>query len=107
MQLINVSAIQGMIAWYLKANKGSTELNRCLLILQQFIMYYNSDGIEKLLKNPTKIKNLQSHYCNQLQKYLKTLHSPQVANILFAKAIMLIHETQRAHDLSKQRLKLM
>ena len=76
-------------------------------MLEQFILFYNSDGIEKLLKNPTKIKNLQAYYCNQLQKYLKTLHSAQVANILFVKAVMLIHETQRAHDLSKQRLRLM
>ena len=76
--------------------------------LIQRILIYNSDGIEeKLLKNPTKIRNLQAHYCNLMHKYLKSIHPPNVTNILFGKAVMLIQETQRAHDLSKLRLKFM
>ena len=99
--------LQGIINWYLKANKGSTKRDNCLLVLMQFILLYNTDGIEKHLKEPKKIKDLQGHYCNLLQKYLKSYHAPEVANVLFAKGVMLVHETQRAHDLSKQRLKLM
>ena len=72
----------------------------------QFILLYNTDGIEKTLKDPAKIKDLQGFYCNMLQKYLKSYHTREVANILFAKGIMLVHETQRANDLSLQRLKL-
>ena len=71
----------------------------------QRILVYNTDSIEKFLKNPTKIKNLQAHYCSQMQKFLRSSHSPAVTNILFGKAVMLIQETQRAHDLAKLRLK--
>ena len=97
---------QGIVNWYLKVGKGSSKLDKCLFILIQLILLYNSDGIENQLMHPSKIKDLQANYSNLLHRYLKSYHSSSVANILFSKGLMLVHETQRAYDLSKHRLKL-
>ena len=77
------------------------------MVLINLIFLYNIDGIEDKLKNTEKIKDLQANYCSLLHKYLKSKHSPEVANIMFGKGLMLIHETKKAYDLSQQRLKLM
>ena len=76
------------------------------MILMLLVFLYNCDGIEKQLKHPQRVKELHEHYCKLLHKYIKSIHNPQVANVLFGKGLMLIHETQRAYQLSLQRLQL-
>ena len=94
--------------WYLKLIANQTyKLDKCLMILMHLVFLYNSDGgIEKQLKHPQKVKELHEHYCKLLHKYIKSIHKAEVANVLFGKGLMLIHETQRAHELSLQRLKI-
>ena len=93
---------QAIINWYMKVG----HLPKCLFLLIQLILLYNSDGIEEQLKHATKIKDLQAYYSKVLHRYLKSYHNPAVANILLGKGLMLVHDTQRAYDLSKYRLKL-
>ena len=97
--------------WYLKLiklnGKQSNKIDKCLMILMHLVFLYNSDGgIERQLKHPQKVKELHEHYCKLLHKYIKSIHKAEVANVLFGKGLMLIHETQRAHELSLQRLKI-
>jgi len=97
--------------WYLKLiklnGKQSNKIDKCLMILMHLVFLYNIDGgIERQLKHPQKVKELHEHYCKLLHKYIKSIHKAEVANVLFGKGLMLIHETQRAHELSLQRLKI-
>ena len=94
----------GIVNWYLTVENGSPKLDKCLMILVQLIFLYNSDGMNRLI-NSQKVKSLQANYSNLLYRYLKSCHEPALANILFGKGLMLIHETQRAHELLQQRLK--
>ena len=96
--------------WYNYAQNGgkTTQIDKCLMILVQLILLYNVDkSMERLLRNPKAIKNLQAQYAKLLHKYLVSKHTRPVANALFGKGLMLIHDLQRAHDLYQQRLKLM
>ena len=95
--------------WYKYAQNGEEILiDKCLIILIHLILLYNVDkNIEKLLKNSKEIKKLQVQYANLLHKYLVSKHKRQVANAIFGKGLMFVHDLQRAHDLYQQRLKLM
>ena len=98
---------ESMQYWYQKLTHHNTsQVNKCLMILMHLVFLYNCDGIEKQLKHPQRVKELHEHYCKLLHKYIKSIHNPQVANVLFGKGLMLIHETQRAYQLSLQRLQL-
>ena len=77
-----------------------------LIVLLQLILLYNSDGIEPQLKDLTKVQKLQSYYAKLLHKYLKSKLEDGIANTLFSRGIMFVHDTQRAFELSTQRLKL-
>ena len=77
-----------------------------LILLLQLILLYNSDGIEPQLKDLPKVQKLQSYYAKLLHKYLKSKLEDGVANTLFSRGIMIVHDTQRAFELSMQRLKL-
>ena len=98
---------QEMTNWYCKVGKNSPKLDKCLYMLVQLILLYNSDGIEDKLKHASKIKELQANYSNLLHRYLKSQHNPAVANILLGKGLMLVHDTQRAYDFSTNRLNLL
>ena len=95
--------------WYNYAQSGEkTRINKCIFILIHLILLYNVDKkIEKMLKNPKEIKKLQVQYANLLHKYLVSKHKRQVANAMFGKGLMFIHDLQRAHDLYQQRLRLL
>ena len=82
------------------------EADNTLFLILQLILFYHSDGIESQLKDRSKVQKLQSYYAKLLHKYLKSKHEDKIANILFSKGIMLVHDTQRAFELSLQRLKL-
>ena len=72
----------------------------------QLILLYNSDGIESQLRNLQAVQNLQNCYAKLLHKYLRSKHEYHTANSLFSKGLMLVHDTQRAFELSLQRLRL-
>ena len=82
------------------------DVDPILILILQMILFYHSDGIESQLKDLPKVQKLQSYYAKLLHKYLKSKHEDNLANILFARGIMLVHDTQRAFELSMQRLKL-
>ena len=82
------------------------EADNILFLILQLILLYHSDGIESQLKDRSKVQKLQSYYAKLLHKYLKSKHEDKIANILFSKGIMLVHDTQHAFELSLQRLKL-
>ena len=94
--------------WYKYAQNGEKILiDKCLIILIHLILLYNVDkNTEKLLKNSKEIKKLQVQYANLLHKYLVSKHKRQVANVIFGKGLLFVHDLQRAHDLYQQRLKL-
>ena len=77
-----------------------------LVLLLQLVLLYNSDGIESQLKDLQAVQKLQNYYAKLLHKYLKSKHECNAANSLFSKGLMLVHDTQRAFELSLQRLKL-
>ena len=72
----------------------------------ELIFLYNTDGIENQLKDEPKVKSLQTQYAALLHKYLKSCHPENEANTLFSDGLMLIHDTERVHDLSLNKLKL-
>ena len=72
----------------------------------EVIFLYNTDGIENQLKNPKKVHRLQTQYAALLHKYLKSSHTEDLANMLFSNGLMLIHETEKVYNLSKNRLLL-
>ena len=77
-----------------------------LMLLLQLILLYNCDGIESQLQDLPKVQKLQAYYGKLLHKYLKSKVEEKLANTLFSKGIMFVHDTQRAFELSMQRLKL-
>ena len=84
----------------------SQNIDPTLLLLVQLILFYHTDGIESKLKESTKEQKLQTCYARLLHKYLKSKHDYQSANALLSKGLMLVHDTQRAFELSLQTLKL-
>ena len=101
------SIYKTVIYWYLQCQKGSPQLNKCFLTLIYAILLYNTDGINSdQLSCVEKIKKIQADYCHLLYQYLKSKHNSKVSHILYGKALMLIHETQRVYELSQLRLKL-
>ena len=93
--------------WYTKAAviDSNSQEDKCLCALIELIFFYNSDGIEKQLKNGNKVKQLQTQYASLLHKYLKSVHTQNDANALFSDAVMLIHDTERVYNLSLNKLK--
>lgn len=81
-------------------------VDKTLLLLVLLILFYNTDGIESSLKEATKVQQLQTSYARLLHKYLKSRHEDQSANSLFSQGLMLVHDSQRAFELSLQTLKL-
>ena len=97
--------------WYktVSTNDPSNpDYDHCLDMLMELIFLYNTDGIECQLQNYDKIKYLQVQYANLLHKYLKskTGENNNNANGLFSNALMLIHDTEKVYNLSKNKLKL-
>ena len=95
-----------VIYWYMQCQKGSSKLNKCLLTLIYAILLYNTDGISSEQTDVKKIQNIQADYCHLLYQYLNSKHNSKVSHLLYGKALMLIHETQRVYELSQLRLKL-
>ena len=107
MNILNKHSIfQEIAKWSDKLVDESDELDNILLLLIQMILLYNSDGIETKLKDLEGVQKLQNYYAKVLHKYLKSRHEYHAANSLFSKSLMLVHDTQRAYELSLQRLKL-
>ena len=95
---------QDMMHWLDKID--SQVIDPTLLLMIQLILFYNIDGIESKLKEATKVQKLQTCYARLLHKYLVSKHEYQSANALFSRGLMLVHDTQRAFELSLQTLKL-
>ena len=93
-----------MMNWLDKIDNQCVDKTLLLLIL--LILFYNTDGIESSLKEATKVQQLQTSYARLLHKYLKSRHEDQSANSLFSQGLMLVHDSQRAFELSLQTLKL-
>ena len=68
------------------------------------ILLHNTDGIE--LENKSHIESTQLKFVNLLNKYLKSHLNSELAYEQLHKGMMLIHDTQRMHELSQKRLKL-
>ena len=94
--------VNDVMTWFDKID----DFDVSLILLLQLILLYNSDGIESQLKDLPKVQKLQSYYAKLLHKYLKSKLEDGVANSLFSRGIMFVHDTQRAFELSMQRLKL-
>ena len=68
------------------------------------ILLHNTDGLQ--LNDSALVEKAQQNFINFLHKYLKS-HLPETtAYSQLHKALMLVHDTQRIHELSSQRLKL-
>ena len=69
------------------------------------VLLLNMDGLKNHLNNKKCIEEAQQKYASMLHYYLKC-HHPEKHTSLFARGLMLVHDTQRVHELSLQRLKL-
>ena len=69
------------------------------------ILLLNTNGFVHQLKNKKCVEEAQQKYISMLHLYLKC-HHPENYRSLLARGLMLVHDTQRAQELSLQRLKL-
>ena len=103
-----VFLFQKTINWYETSCKESTKdfqkADKCIFVILMMILLHNTDGIE--LTNKSQIESTQLKYVNLLNKYLKSQLNSELAYGQLHKGMMLIHDTQRMHELSQQRLKL-
>ena len=95
---------QKTINWYEMSCKESTKANKCIFVILTMILLHNTNGIE--LTNKSQIESTQQKYVNLLNKYLKFHLNSELVYGQLHKGMMLIHDTQRMHELSQQRLKL-
>ena len=93
--------------WYEEArqNDNSNKVDRVLFVLTMQILLLNTNGLTHQLKNKKLIEEAQQKYASMLHYYLKC-HHPKNYRSLLARALMLVHDTQRIHELNTQRLKL-
>ena len=93
--------------WYEEArqNDNSNKVDRLLFVLTMQILLLNTNGLTRQLKNKKLIEEAQQKYASMLHYYLKC-HHPKNYRSLLARALMLVHDTQRVHELNIQRLKL-
>ena len=92
--------------WYLKSKVGSPgKVDEILLVLAMQILLLNTDGLTEELKNKMYVQSMQQKCASMLHLYLKSLH-PNNYSSLLSRGLMLVHDTQRAHELSLKKLKL-
>ena len=92
--------------WYENSRNGSsTKVDQILFILTMQILLLNTDDLKEQLKDKKYVDSQQQRYASMLHSYLK-LHHPENYTSLLSKGLMLVHDTQRAHELSTQKLNL-
>ena len=93
--------------WYQDARTNSVSncVDKILFVLTMQILLLNTDGLAHQLKNKKLVEEAQQKYASMLHYYLKC-HHPTKYRSLLARALMLVHDTQRIHELNIQRLKL-
>ena len=69
------------------------------------VLLLNTSELRYQLNNRKYVEEAQQKYASMLHYYLKC-HHPGKHSTLFARGLMLVHDTQRVHELSLQRLKL-
>ena len=68
------------------------------------ILLHNTEGLQ--LKDSAQVEKSQQNFVKFLHKYLKSYLPENAAYTQLHKALMLIHNSHRIHELSQQRLKL-
>lgn len=93
--------------WYNNCKKNNEEdIDYCLNTLMLQILLFNTDGLKLAPEKSALVEKCQQKWVHLLFKYLKS-HSRKDANFNHLHtAIMLVTETQRAFELSNQRLQL-
>ena len=91
--------------WFDVARNGSNENGSVLMMLMISILLLNLDGFDGKLVNKKSIEESQQRYATLLHSYLKTEFPEQYQGLL-AKGLMFVQNTQRAHELSLQKLQL-
>ena len=95
---------QTIYNWINTTRKTKFQNDKCTIILMNLILLHNTDGLQ--LNDSALVEKAQQNFINFLHKYLKS-HLPETtAYSQLHKALMLVHDTQRIHELSLQRLKL-
>ena len=69
------------------------------------ILLFNLDGFDGYLVNKKFVEESQQKYASLLHLYLKS-HFPENHHGLFGRALMFVQDTQRAYELSQQKLHL-
>ena len=69
------------------------------------ILLLNTDDLKHQLKNQKLVELAQKRYASMLHYYLKSQHLENHSTLL-ARSLMLVHDTQRVHEVSLERLKL-
>ena len=91
--------------WFTFAKNDSKENESILLILVLLILLLNLDGFDGNLVNEKFVEESQQKYASLLHFYLKS-QFPDKYQGLLAKGLMFVQDTQRAYELSQQKLKL-
>ena len=92
--------------WYEKSrNSSSNEIDKILFILIMQILLLNTNDLKEQLKDKKYVESQQQKYASMLHSYLKLHHTENYSSLL-SKGFMLVHDTQRAHELSMQKLNL-
>ena len=95
---------QTIYNWINTTRKTKFQNDKCTIILMNLILLHNTDGLQ--LNDSALVEKAQQNFINFLHKYLKSHLQETTAYSQLHKALMLVHDTQRIHELSLQRLRL-
>ena len=95
--------------WYQVArtkNISNNKIDKILFMLTMQILLLNTDGLKHQLKNKKLVELAQQKYASMLHYYLNKSQHLENHSTLLARSLMLVHDTQRVHEVSLERLKL-
>ncbi len=91
--------------WCFALKDSQQEMDKVVNISMLMILLLNTDGNTTLVEK-SKIQRMQELFVDYLYRYLKSKMSALEATNHIHRALMIIHDTQRIHELSQKRLQL-
>lgn len=92
--------------WYEESRKPTEDIDNCLLILLMQILLYNTNGLQLPKAYSMQVEKCQQNCANLLLKYLKSHLTMQASYKQLHTGLMIVSDSQRAYELSQQRLQL-
>ena len=76
---------------------SNNKFDKIFFMLTMKILLLNTDDLKHQLKNQKLVELAQKRYASMLHYYLKSQHLENHSTLL-ARGLMLVHDTQRVHE---------